>query len=198
MVRFDLPALKLAEEIQALLLKRHLNPVLRLNSTAAMEYNHYAHSAFRQLTFVPPGEEELYRSLAGLISLLAPESLSHLSSTDPEDIAAVQLARKSLRDILDERELNGELSWTLGLWPTPILAENAGTSLDSYAEQVRSACLLRPPRAGTCLEKTLGSCAENQELAQRVGSRHTTRYLGAYGSAYRCRQATALGWADRS
>ncbi|MFW5487611.1 MAG: aminopeptidase [Desulfovibrio sp.] len=145
LVRFDLPALKLAEEIQALLLKRHLNPVLRLNSTAAMEYNHYAHSAFRQLTFVSPGEEELYRSLSGLISLLAPESLSHLSSTAPEDIAAVQLARKSLRDILDERELNGELSWTLGLWPTPILAENAGTSLDSYAEQVRSACLLSHP-----------------------------------------------------
>ncbi len=145
LVRFDRPALHLAETLQSLLLQRHCNPVLRLNSTPVMESNHYTHSAFRQLTFVPPGEEELYRSLSGVISLLAPESLSHLSAIKPEDIAAVQLARKPLRDILDERELKGELSWTLGLWPTPILAENAGMHLMEYVGQVRSACLLGHP-----------------------------------------------------
>lgn len=145
LVRFDEPALPLAEAVQSLLLRKGANPVLRLSSTPAMECNHYTHSAFKQLTFVPPGEEELFRNLSGAISLLAPESLSHLSSIDPEDIAAVQVARKFLRDILDKRELQGDLSWTLCLWPTSALAEHAGMSLKEYARQIRSACLLSHP-----------------------------------------------------
>ncbi|MGB5986247.1 MAG: aminopeptidase, partial [Desulfobacterales bacterium] len=50
--------------------------------------------------------------------------------------------RKPIRDILDQREAQGEFSWTLGLYPTPALAEQADMSVDQYADQIVKACFL--------------------------------------------------------
>jgi aminopeptidase len=119
-----------------------LNPVQRVMDSPSMEKNFYTHGNARQLTFVPPGEENFIRSLSGSIMLYAPESLTHLSDIDPKKIGKTMVARKYMRDILDRREDKGSFSWTLCLYPTSALARHARMSVKSYSRQVAEACFL--------------------------------------------------------
>ncbi len=94
MIRFDLPALKLAEILQAKLLHMGMNPILRLNTTPKMELNFYDISNLKQLVFQPPGSIELCKNLNGSIFLHAPESLTHLSVVDPQKIGKAAISIK--------------------------------------------------------------------------------------------------------
>ena len=142
LVRFDLSALNLAEILQAKLLDMGMNPILRVNSTPVMEKNFFERANNTQLSFQPPGEKEFNERLNGLISLLAPESITHLKHINPQKIGKAALARKPLRDILWSREERGEFGWTLCMVPTQGAADTAGISLKQYTSQVIGACYL--------------------------------------------------------
>ena len=142
LIRFDPPALKLAEVLQARILDRGMNPVLRAGMSPLMEKNFFSRARERQLVFQAPGDKELCQALNGAIYLNAPESLTHLADVDPKKIGKATVARKPLRDILDKREEKGLFGWTLCLYPTPGLAEEAGLSMERYEEQVVKACYL--------------------------------------------------------
>jgi aminopeptidase len=142
LIRADLAALPLAEKVQALVLEQGLNPVLRMNPPSLLEKSYFSLAGQDQLSFVVPGDRELYERLGGLVSLLAPDSITHLKDIPPTKIATFSLARKYLRDILDSREAIREFGWTLCLMPTPALAENADLSLADYTAQIASASYL--------------------------------------------------------
>jgi aminopeptidase len=142
MVRYELPALRLAEALQASLLNAGMNPVLRVGMTPKMEKQFYVKANKRQLVFQAPGEKELYQKLNGGIYLHAPDSLTHLADVDSKKIGKAAVARKSLKDILDRREETGAFSWTLCLFPTAELAKQAKLPLARYADQVIKACYL--------------------------------------------------------
>ncbi len=142
LIRYDGPALGLAEILHAKILVKGLHPVQRINPSTIMERNFYLLSAGGQLAFLPPGENELMSRLNGSISLYAPESLTHLSDVDPQKIGKTALAQKALHDIRNQREVGGAFSWTLCVVPTAGLALQAGISLDEYARQVIRACFL--------------------------------------------------------
>ncbi len=142
LIRYNKPAVRLAEILYAGILSRGLQPVQRMNPTATMERDFYLLASNRQLVFLPPGEKELLSRLNGSISLFAPESITHLSDIDPKKIGKSAVAQKTLRDILNRREACGAFSWTLGVFPTTELAGHAGISLDEYARQVATACFL--------------------------------------------------------
>lgn len=142
LIRFDFPARPLAEALYARLIDMRMHPVVRVNTTPAMEESFYQLSDRKQLVFTPPGDELFYRNLNGSIFLNAPESLTHLKGVDPGKIAAAVSAQKNLRDILTRREADGLLSWTLCVFPTPELARQAGLSLQAYEDQVVRACFL--------------------------------------------------------
>jgi aminopeptidase len=145
LLRYDFPARPLAEILFEKLITQNLYPVHRLSGSPAMEHALFSKGSSRQITFIPPGEEELMRHLNGCISLLAPESLTHLQDVDPERIGKSVLSRKKLRDILDHRENQGLFSWTLGLLATPELARNAGIDEQRYWDQIVRACYLDSP-----------------------------------------------------
>ncbi len=142
LVRFDRPAIRLAEILYAKLLAMGLNPVPRLNHTTTMELDFYKLSNSKQLVFTPPGDAFLSKSLNGGIFLHAPESLTHLSDIAPKKIGKVAVSRKYLRDILDKRDDEGAFGWTLCIFPTKALARHAGLSLKNYTGQVIKACFL--------------------------------------------------------
>lgn len=142
MIRYDFPALELAEKLFEKILLLGRNPVIRLLQTSTMEKRFYELAKNRQLDFIPPGEEELYRKINGSIVLLAPQSITHLSHINPSTIARSLKARKFLRDILDRREEEGLFSWTLAMYPTEALAGHAGMEPHQYAEQIARACFL--------------------------------------------------------
>ncbi|GAB7078671.1 aminopeptidase [Megalodesulfovibrio paquesii] len=141
-IRYDLPALPLAEILAERLHRDGLIPVPQARDTAKMEYDTYTLANNKRLTTLIPGERELSEATAGSITLIAPESLMHLSKVDPANIAMAVSARKPLQSILSVREAAGDYGWTLGYYPTPALAEQAGMPLEEYAAEIARACLI--------------------------------------------------------
>jgi aminopeptidase len=168
MIRYDLPALRLAEALQATLLDAGMNPVLRVGMTPRMEKQFYVKANKRQLLFQPPGEKELYQKLNGGIYLYAPDSLTHLADVDSSRIGKAAVARKFLRDILDRREETGKFSWTLCLFPTAELAIQANLSLTRYTNQVVKACYLDAEDPVARWEETYRNALEIKRWLNRM------------------------------
>jgi len=141
-IRYGIPAVKLAEKLQARLLKMGRHPLPRMVPTPIMEKQFYQISNKNQLSFIPPGEETLMKNLNGSIFLHAPESITHLSGVDPSKIGKAAISRKKLRDILTKRDEKGNFSWTLCMYPTKALAKHANLSIKDYTKQIAAACFL--------------------------------------------------------
>ncbi len=142
LIRYDMSAVPLAEIIYQKLLESERFPVLRCGATPNMERIFFETASNRQLAFQPPGEKELLTRINGAISLLAPVSLTHLSSIEPRKIGKAAEARKPLRDLLDKRESRGEYGWTLAMYPTEAMARHAGLTEEKYTKQIARACFL--------------------------------------------------------
>jgi aminopeptidase len=142
LIRYDRPAIELMEILYDSLLAQGFNPVTRMLSTPKMETAFYTRSGTKQLSFIAPGDKELYRNLNGSIAVLAPESITHLQGIDPFRIGKSILARKPLRDISVEREQQGLFGWTLCAYPTEEQARHAGIDLQQYSDQIIKACFL--------------------------------------------------------
>ena len=136
LVRYNLPAVKLAEILQARLLDMGMHPVVRTDATPAMEKQFFDIAGPQQLVFQPPGEKTFYQHLNGSIFLHAPEAITHLSHTDAHKIARTTIARKYIRDILDKREAQALFSWTLCMFPTKALAKHAVLSQKAYTAPI--------------------------------------------------------------
>ncbi|OEU67769.1 MAG: peptidase M29 [Desulfovibrio sp. S3730MH75] len=142
LVRYEAEALPLAEVVFKRLIDEGMNPVPRLSLTPSMEKSFYGSGNDSQITFVAPGDEELMKGLNGLIVLLAPSSLTHLADVDPSRIGKSAVAKKYLRDLMEVREQEGELGWTLCSYPTAAMAESAGLTLEEFTAQIVKACYL--------------------------------------------------------
>ncbi len=145
LVRYNLGALDLAEELHAKLMEQGIHTLLRMVSTSVMELNFFEKANKEQLVFEPPGERELYRKLNGNMYLNAPESLTHLQRVDSSRIAQAAIARKPLRDILSKREEEGSFGWTLCSYTTKQLAKHARLTEKEYTRQIVKACYLNKP-----------------------------------------------------
>jgi aminopeptidase len=145
LVQFDLPAVHLAESLQAKLLDMGMNPVMRSGLTPVMEHNLYEKANNKQLVFRGSWQVDLYKNISGRIYLHAPASLTHLADIDPKRIGKVAVAMKPLRDIMRKNEEKGALGWTLCMMPTEELAKKAKLSLRQYTNQIIKACYLDKP-----------------------------------------------------
>jgi len=145
LLRYDHDALPLAEAVYATLLDAHLHPLPLALPTAFMQSEHFGNTSFGQLTFAQPGLDELYKATAGVITILAPDDLTHLSRIDPRTIAAGEKTEMQAAGVLDRRRRAGLLGSTVCLHPTEALAEASGMALPEYAERLARACLLFTP-----------------------------------------------------
>jgi aminopeptidase len=142
LIQYELPALRLAEILYGRLLDMGIHPVQRIVSTCGMELSFYQKANPKQLTFIAPGDKELYKNINGRIYLIAPQSLTHLKDIDPARIGKAIVSRKPIKDILDKREEMRKYSWTLCIVPTDELAHQAKMSLSQYTKQVIKGCYL--------------------------------------------------------
>ena len=197
LIRYDMPAVRLAEIVYAKLMDMGIHPVQRTNLTAKMEQNFFELANTKQIIFQPPGEDELFKCLNGGIFLYAPESITHLSHIDPKKIGKAAVARKSLRDILDARDQAGDFGWTLCAFPTKELAKHAKLSMKAYAAQIADACFLNSTspvshwqdiyRGATSIKKWLNSMSvtayhvesENVDLMITPGEKR--KWIGISG-----------------
>lgn len=192
LVRFDLPGLPLAEELCGRLHDMGMIPVPRMQPTPRMEHDFHAMANNKRLTTLIPGERDLYSHLGGCITIIAPESLTHLAAIEPERIAMAQAARRPLQDIARLREDMGVYGWTLCVWPTAALAGQAGLTTAEYADEVRRACLLGeadPVAAWTRVAKQAG---EIRSKLDALGD--ATLHVEADGTDLRLRVGRMRRW----
>ncbi len=142
MISYDPPSTPLLETVYSRCIEMGMNVVIRGGITFKMEREFYKKAKNPQLTFIAPGEEELYRKLNGIIHLRSPASLTHLMDVDPKRIGKVMVSRKRLRDIIERREEEGHFGWTLCIYPTKALAKMARIPLKRYEELISKACFL--------------------------------------------------------
>jgi aminopeptidase len=145
LIQYDLPALPLAEILYRRILDDGMHPVQRLAATCGMELSFYQKANPGQLTFIAPGDKELYKNINGRIYLHAPQSLTHLKEIDPAKIGKAIVSRKPLKDVLDKREELRQYAWTLCILPTDELARQAKMTLQQYTTQVIKGCYLDAP-----------------------------------------------------
>ena len=142
MIRYDKAALPLAEVLYPRLLEKGYHVTQRMSLTERMEHDYYRLADPAQLVFKTPGDQELFNALNGLISLRAPENITHLKTIEPDKIGKAAVARKYLNDILYVREAQGLFGWTLCICPTEELANHAGMTIGEYTDQIVKACFL--------------------------------------------------------
>jgi len=147
LIKSHMTAMPLVRVIHKTILLRGMNPICRINSPSDMEYNFYDLSNENQLTFIEPGEEELLRSINGIINIRAPEALTHLETIDPENINKVVRSQNFLKVIMNQRQQKKQLSWTLCGYPTSARAKHANLTLQEYANKIKTACYLNHPKA---------------------------------------------------
>jgi len=145
LIRYDIPGLALTEAIYSRLMDMHLMPVTLAMPTPYMDMERYLNSSYGQLLFQQPGLGELYSQVAGIITILAPEDLTHLQTVDPRTIAEARRADAPNRRILQRRKQSGLLGWTTCVYPTEALAEASGMTLAEYATALKRACWLNMP-----------------------------------------------------
>lgn len=145
LLRFDVDAVPLAEAVYAALMDARLHPLPAALPTAFMQAEHFGNSSFGQLTFSQPGLDDLHRATAGVITILAPDDLTHLAKVDPRSIAQGELAEMQSMGVLDRRRRAGLLGSTVCLYPTEALAGASGMELGEYSERLARACLLYTP-----------------------------------------------------
>ncbi|MEF2232099.1 MAG: aminopeptidase [Pseudodesulfovibrio sp.] len=144
-IRYDIPGLALAEAVYSRLMDGHMMPVPMAQPTPSMEAERYLNSSYSQLLFQQPGLPELYARAAGVITILAPEDLTHLQTVDPRTIAEAHRADSATKQILRRRRYSGALGWTTCVYPTAALAEASGMTLEQYAHALQRACWLNMP-----------------------------------------------------
>jgi aminopeptidase len=142
LVEYDPPALPLAEALHEQILERNLLPVPRQRPTERMERDYLTKVNNKRLHMLPPGELECYTGVNGLIRLIAPHSVSHLSDVEAELLVRRRNARSGLYDLLWFQQVRQNMGRTMAVYPTRALADAAGLSLGRYAELIRQACFL--------------------------------------------------------
>lgn len=132
----------LAKELQSVILEQGGHMMLRLMPTG-MDHDFYTQANEEQLTFFP---EQHVKSRVELVDhsivIIADPDPHELSDVDPAKIMKARNAQKKLREWLNDKEQQGNFTWTIALWGVEAKAELVGLTLEEYWQQIISACFL--------------------------------------------------------
>jgi len=136
------PGLPLAKAIYKTILEVGAYPIVNVidDDFKLLQVTNASHN---QLTFFPG---KYYRGLADTIDhwirVVADEEPMYLKSADPAKVLLSNQAARTFRDWLDEKEDQGKFTWTLCLYATERMAEEAGLTIKEYWGQIAKACFL--------------------------------------------------------
>jgi aminopeptidase len=102
----------------------------------------YKLASKKQLSFVPEKYFDGIVAEADHIMTVLSENPQILSKVDPKKVAVNVEALSTFRKKYFEKENSGKLSWTLCIYGTPELANEAGLSQREYWNQITRACFL--------------------------------------------------------
>jgi aminopeptidase len=79
------------------------------------------------------------------VAIIADTDKYELKDVDPKKIMLGGISTKPYKEWMDEKENEGKMTWTLGLYGTPAMAKEAGMSLKEYWNQIIKGCYLDDP-----------------------------------------------------
>jgi aminopeptidase len=144
--KFRLCASPLSEELslavykEAVLAGSHITIQNRLPGESEIFYK-YANDD--QLDFISPISKLITETWDADLYIEAEHNTRELSGIDPSRIARVQKANAGLTQLYLERAARGEMKWSLTVYPTHAMAQEADLSLAEYQDFVFNACLLQ-------------------------------------------------------
>ncbi len=131
--------LSLAVYKEALLAGAHITVQNNLPGASEIFYK-FANE--EQLTYISPITRLITETWDADLYIDAEHNTRELSGVDPARMAMVRKAGAPLTKIYFERAAKGEIKWSLTVYPTHAMAQEADMSLTDYREFVYSACLL--------------------------------------------------------
>lgn len=141
-LQYETSAKPLALSIYKRILEKGGHPIAR-SSDESFAKTFYEVANDKQLEFFP---KEYSKSLVDLIdhriSILSHEDPQYLKNIAPEKIMRANKNTKELRGWYNEKEDAGKYTWTLALYGTEGMAQEAGLSLKDYWKQINNACFL--------------------------------------------------------
>lgn len=128
--------------LQSAILKAGGHPMMRFLATG-FDRQVYTLASDEQLKFFP---EKYLKARSDLvdhsIGIIAEHDLHELKGIDPSKIILASESKKKLREWMSDKEYSGRFTWTLALYGTPGMAQEAGLSLKDYWSQIVDACFL--------------------------------------------------------
>ncbi|MGH7156576.1 MAG: aminopeptidase [Candidatus Saccharimonadales bacterium] len=106
----------------------------------------YEHATPEQLKSFPrPYFKGLVDQIDHRLGVLSEYDVHELDKIDKTKIIEVQKSMKPAVALMDKKENQGKLTWTIGLYGTESLAKEAGMSLEEYWKQIIQGCYLDKP-----------------------------------------------------
>lgn len=96
----------------------------------------------KQLAYNNPISEAVIMNADKILNIGGSSNTKYLSGVDPKRIAYYRKSGKRLNELYMKRVDDKELDWSLCMYPTNSLAQEAGMSLKDYEDFVAGACLL--------------------------------------------------------
>jgi aminopeptidase len=115
-------------------------PMTRVTLTGLQEI-FYKNASDAQLAYIPEPVQLDYETCDVEINIIADENTKALSRIDPARMAFRRNATAALNQLFLKRAAEGNLRWTLTLFPTQAHAQDAEMSLAEYEDFVYNACM---------------------------------------------------------
>ncbi len=93
--------------------------------------------------FAGPYWKGIVEAIDHILFIIAEPDIHYLEGLPASKISRMLSARAPYMQMREKKEQQGKLSWSLCLYGTPSMAEEAGLSLNEYWEQIIEACYLR-------------------------------------------------------
>jgi aminopeptidase len=93
--------------------------------------------------FAKPYWQGIVEAADHILFIVSEPDIHYLEGVPASKISLMNSARAPYLKMRERKEQEGKLSWSLCLYGTPSMAEEAGLSLEAYWEQIIEACYLR-------------------------------------------------------
>ncbi len=95
-----------------------------------------------QLSYIAPSFRIMMEEYEAMLQIISDENTKSLSGVDPARLAIVQQTRGPLMDTYMKRSAEGSMNWSIAMFPTNALAQDAGMSLSDFEDFIYRACFL--------------------------------------------------------
>lgn len=128
--------------LQKAILEMGAHPIFEYTPDGVSKH-FFQHANDDQIVFYPShflhGKVE---QMTHIIFIVADADKQELKDIDPKKLAARIHSRKEYKERRMKKEMDGKLTWTIWLYGTQAMADEAGMSLETYREEIIKACYL--------------------------------------------------------